>query len=79
MNTYGQTVRSLMRRGKAVLARFHADEDGTVSMEYGFIAALISIAILATVMAIGDTLRDDFFTVIATGLKTASGTPAEGG
>lgn len=42
---------------------FLKDENGATAIEYGLIAAGISIAIIATVNALGTSLNDKFTTV----------------
>lgn len=37
------------------------DQNGATAIEYGLIAALISLAIAASVFAFGDSLNDLFF------------------
>lgn len=39
-----------------IFARFAQDESGATAIEYGLIAALISVVIIAAVSALGDTL-----------------------
>jgi pilus assembly protein Flp/PilA len=46
---------------------FLKDEAGATAIEYGLIAAGISVVIIATVNAIGSTLNDKF-TIISTKL-----------
>lgn len=48
---------------------FIADEDGATAIEYGLIAALISVAIITAVMNVGNSL-DTTFTGIDNGLQT---------
>lgn len=43
-----------------LLRRFHKDETGSAAMEYGLIAALISIAIITGAQAIAGDLVDKF-------------------
>ncbi|MEW6453733.1 MAG: Flp family type IVb pilin [Pseudomonadota bacterium] len=50
------------------LIRFLHDEQGATAIEYGLIAAGISVAIIATVMGIGTKLFNTF-TSIETALK----------
>lgn len=45
---------------KALIQRFKADEDGATAIEYGLIAALIAVAIIAAVRALGTTLSGVF-------------------
>ncbi len=56
------------------LLRFLKDEDGVTAIEYGLIAALISIGIIAAVTAIGLELKAVFETV--DGALTPPGAPA---
>lgn len=50
---------------KFVLAtrRFMRDEEGVTAIEYGLIAALIAVLIIANVRAIGEALQATFGTV----------------
>jgi len=45
---------------KALITRFKADEDGATAIEYGLIAALIAVAIIAAVRLVGTTLSTTF-------------------
>ncbi len=45
---------------KALMNRFVEDEDGATAIEYGLIAALIAVAIIAAVKAVGGSLSDTF-------------------
>ena len=47
---------------------FLTDESGATSIEYGLIAAGISIAIITVVVSLGSKLNDTF-TIVATALK----------
>jgi pilus assembly protein Flp/PilA len=51
-----------------MLKRFLRDETGTTAIEYGLIAAGISIAIIAVVQSLGSSLNNTF-TSVATALK----------
>jgi pilus assembly protein Flp/PilA len=51
-----------------LLARFLKDETGATAIEYGLIAAGISVAIIATVAALGSNLNTTFSSV-STALK----------
>jgi pilus assembly protein Flp/PilA len=53
---------------KNLLARFVKDESGATAIEYGLIAAGISLAIIAVVNGLGSTLNTKF-TNINTSLK----------
>ncbi|WP_175719556.1 Flp family type IVb pilin [Burkholderia anthina] len=52
------------------IRRFFQDEQGVTAIEYGLIAALIAVGIIATVSAIGTDLQTVFST-IATDLSAA--------
>ncbi|MCJ8517905.1 pilus assembly protein Flp/PilA [Pseudorhizobium tarimense] len=41
-------------------ARFIKDESGATAIEYGLIAALISVALIAGASTLGNTLNDTF-------------------
>lgn len=45
---------------KTLFQRFMADEDGATAIEYGLIAALIAVAIIAAVRAVGTELSTTF-------------------
>lgn len=51
--------------------RLVRDEDGVTAIEYGLIAALIAVVIIAAVRTVGLDLQTIFGTV-STGLKNAS-------
>ena len=53
---------------KKILSKFLADESGATAIEYGLIAAGISLAIIAVVNGLGSTLNTKF-TTINTSLK----------
>ncbi len=48
---------------KALIQRFKSDEDGATAIEYGLIAALIAVAIIAAVRTLGTTLSGTFDSV----------------
>jgi pilus assembly protein Flp/PilA len=48
---------------KALIQRFKADEDGATAIEYGLIAALIAVAIIAAVRTLGTSLSGTFTSV----------------
>ena len=48
---------------KTLLVRFVTDDSGTTAIEYGLIAAGISVAIIAVVNGIGSNLNSKFNTV----------------
>ncbi|WP_031554296.1 Flp family type IVb pilin [Parvularcula oceani] len=43
-----------------LIQRFVQDEDGATAIEYGLIAALIAVAIIGAIGAIGDNLKTGF-------------------
>jgi len=45
---------------KALIKRFKADEDGATAIEYGLIAALIAVAIIAAIRGVGGSLSTTF-------------------
>jgi pilus assembly protein Flp/PilA len=53
---------------KTILARFVKDESGATAIEYGLIAAGISVAIIAVVNGLGTKLNTTF-TSISSSLK----------
>jgi pilus assembly protein Flp/PilA len=57
---------------KNLLLRFVKDESGVTAIEYGLIAALVSVAILVILGTLGTNLVT-IFTTIATALATAAG------
>ena len=48
---------------KNLIARFAKDESGATAIEYGLIAAGISVAIIAVVNTLGSQLKTTFTTV----------------
>jgi pilus assembly protein Flp/PilA len=48
---------------KHVITRFIADESGATAIEYGLIAAGISVAIIAVVQGMGSKLKTTFTSV----------------
>jgi len=53
---------------KTLFARFAKDESGATAIEYGLIAAGISVAIIAVVQGLGTNLKNTFSSV-STALK----------
>ena len=56
---------------KTLIERFKSDEEGATAIEYGLIAALIAVAIIGAVRAVGTSL-DTTFTDIDTALQPAT-------
>jgi pilus assembly protein Flp/PilA len=48
---------------KTILSRFVKDQSGATAIEYGLIAAGISVAIIAVVKGLGSNLQTTFSTV----------------
>ncbi len=48
---------------KTLIARFIKDEEGATAIEYGLIASLIAVAIVAVLLTLGPQLRAVFQTV----------------
>ena len=48
---------------KTLVSRFVKDESGATAIEYGLIAAGISVAIIATVAGLGTKLKSTFTSV----------------
>ena len=46
-----------------MLKRFLKNEDGATAIEYGLIAALIGVAIIGAVSAVGGSLQNTFMAV----------------
>jgi pilus assembly protein Flp/PilA len=44
----------------AIFARFMKDESGATAIEYGLIAALISVALITGATALGNALNNQF-------------------
>ena len=55
----------------ATLARFLTDESGATAIEYGLIAALVSVAAIGALTALGTNLSNLFDTV-SSAVSTAS-------
>jgi pilus assembly protein Flp/PilA len=69
-------IAAVERFATAVVERaeaFRADASGATAIEYGLLAAGISLVIVGTVFALGETVNTAFDTV-ATALQTAAST-----
>jgi pilus assembly protein Flp/PilA len=55
---------------KNIFARFVKDESGATAIEYGLIAALLSVAIIGTLTALGTSL-DGTYTAILNAITGA--------
>jgi pilus assembly protein Flp/PilA len=56
---------------KTLFNRFINDESGATAIEYGLIAALLAVAIIASVRLVGEELTATF-TTVQTELSTAN-------
>jgi pilus assembly protein Flp/PilA len=63
-----QNLETLEVKLKKVFSKFLSDESGATAIEYGLIAAGISLAIIAVVNGLGSNLNDKY-TSINTSLK----------
>ncbi|MCY1210277.1 Flp/Fap pilin component [compost metagenome] len=59
-----------MQNLTTMFKQFIRDEDGVTAIEYGLIAALIAVVIIASVKLVGQQL-DTTFKAVETGLKNA--------
>ena len=50
---------------KNVFARFVKEESGATAIEYGLIAALLSVAIIGTLQAVGGSLEATYLAIQA--------------
>lgn len=62
-----------------IFARFAKDESGATAIEYGLIAALISVGIIVAATALGNSLSDLFERISGTLDSTIPATPPAGG
>ena len=51
---------------KALIARFAKDESGATAIEYGLVAAGISVAIIAVIQGLGNNLKTAFTSLSGT-------------
>lgn len=58
-----------------LVSRFMTDESGATAIEYGLIAAIVSVAIIGSLKAVGGSLKTTF-TNVSDQLNTAN-TPAQ--
>jgi pilus assembly protein Flp/PilA len=56
---------------KSTFSKFLSDDAGATAIEYGLIAALISVVIIATITAVGTQLTKTF-TSVSTALSGAN-------
>jgi pilus assembly protein Flp/PilA len=63
-----------------IFARFLKDESGATAIEYGLIAALISVALIAGATTLGNTLSTQFTNIssyLDVGAKSGGGSGTE--
>jgi pilus assembly protein Flp/PilA len=65
-------------RSMSTFRRFVKDDSGATAIEYGLIAALVSVAIIITLGALGDNLNLTF-TSVSDALEGAAGGAGAGG
>ncbi|MEP3045720.1 MAG: Flp family type IVb pilin [Roseibium sp.] len=65
-------VSVLFSRMKALSLDFLHDRRGATVIEYGLLVGLISVTILLTLAAIGETIRDDVFGAISAALSSSA-------
>ena len=53
------------------IKQFYADESGATAIEYGLIAALVSVAAITALTAMGDSLKS-IFGIVSSSLNTAT-------
>jgi pilus assembly protein Flp/PilA len=51
---------------KALIARFAKDQSGATAIEYGLVAAGISVAIIAVIQGLGNNLKTAFTSLAST-------------
>ena len=51
---------------QALIARFAKDESGATAIEYGLVAAGISVAIIAVIQGLGNNLKTAFSSLFST-------------
>lgn len=61
------------RSGATTTSRLCKCKRATTAIEYGLIAGLISIAITATLITIGSTLKNDWYQAVADAVAAAVG------
>ncbi|MEQ8226546.1 MAG: Flp family type IVb pilin [Rhodospirillales bacterium] len=57
---------------KTIITKLQKDESGATAIEYGLIAALVSVAAIGALTAMGDSL-DAMFSAVSGELDTAVG------
>jgi pilus assembly protein Flp/PilA len=59
----GATLKCIRERSMKILKHLLDDESGATAIEYGLIAALVSVAIITILTTLGDNLNTTFTTV----------------
>jgi len=54
------------------IKQFYIDEDGATAIEYGLIAALVSVAAITALSSMGDSLQT-IFGLVSSSLNSAAG------
>ena len=62
------TIASLVRVTRSRVSRFLADQRAATAIEYGLMAALISVAIMSIVFTTGQGIRDTLYGQITNAL-----------
>jgi len=55
-----------------LIRKFLRDESGVTMIEYGLIAALIGVALVATLTALGDSIETVLWQAVSNGMKSAN-------
>jgi pilus assembly protein Flp/PilA len=74
----GHDFNIMGERSMSMFRRFVKDDSGATAIEYGLIAALVSVAIIITLGALGDNLNLTF-TKVSNSLAGAAAGGATGG
>jgi pilus assembly protein Flp/PilA len=61
-------VRNACKSLKREFLRLIDDRSGTTAIEYGLLVVIITIAIMATLAAIGESIRDNVFGAVSEAL-----------
>lgn len=69
MNNKKEFVIKAKQRVSNAVKAFVCDESGATAIEYGLLVGMICVAIMGTLLAIGETISDDIFGVISAALK----------
>jgi len=59
-----------MEKMLGLFGRFAREERGATAIEYALIASTVSIVILVSVIALGNTVKDDLFGRVLAALKS---------